>query len=155
MEGGRLNKMRIGLSVYGTVFSMGISPTSGRSAIRPIQLLDRALIANLEGVELPVSLLQGEDVRTVARYAQEHGLFITLATGGYMPDKLAEALELGARLSASTVRTVVGGAKMGGDRGPLAGRWQSFFGEGLTGLQEGTEISGRVRGDFAVGDNQD
>ena len=98
MEGGQLNKMRIGLSVYGTVFSMGISPASGRSAIRPMQLLDRALIANLEGVELPVSLLQGEDVSTVARYAQEHGLFITLAAGGYMPDKLAEALELGARL---------------------------------------------------------
>src|SRR2546423_7355159 len=143
MEGGRLNKMRIGLSVYGTVFSMGISPASGRSAIRPIQLLDRALIANLEGVELPVSLLQGEDVRAVARYAQEHGLFITLAAGGYMPDKLAEALELGARLSAGTVRTVVGGAKIGGDRRPLAGRWQSFLEDGLPGLPGAAKISGR------------
>ena len=147
--------MRIGLSVYGTVFSMGISPTSGRSAIRPIQLLDRALIANLEGVELPVSLLQGEDVRTVARYAQEHGLFITLAAGGYMPDKLAEALELGARLSAGTVRTVVGGAKIGGDRRPLAGRWQSFLEEVLTGLQEATKIAERVSVNLAVENHQD
>ncbi len=155
MEGGRLNKMRIGLSVYGTVFSMGISPASGRSAIRPIQLLDRALIANLEGVELPVSLLQGEDVRTVARYAQEHGLFITLAAGGYMPDKLAEALELGARLSAGTVRTVVGGAKIGGDRRPLAGRWQSFLEEVLTGLQEATKIAERVSVNLAVENHQD
>src|SRR2546421_7585588 len=155
MEGGRLNKMRIGLSVYGTVFSMGISPTSGRSAIRPIQLLDRALIANLEGVELPVSLLQGEDVRTVARYAQEHGLFITLAAGGYMPDKLAEALELGARLSAGTVRTVVGGAKIGGDRRPLAGRWQSFLEEVLTGLQEATKIAEHAGVNLAVENHQD
>src|SRR5690242_3642574 len=118
--------MRIGLAVYGTVFSMGLHPASGRPKIKPIQLMDRALAAGLEGVELPISLLEGEDIAAVASYAQEHGLFITLATSGYDPDALTEAINLGARLGAGTVRTVVGGAKIGGDRRPLAGRWQAF-----------------------------
>ena len=84
--------MRVGLSVYGTVFSMGIHPASGRPAIKPQQLMDQALAVGLEGVELPVSLLQGENIPALARYAQERGLFITLAAGGYNADNLAEAI---------------------------------------------------------------
>jgi sugar phosphate isomerase/epimerase len=147
--------MRIGLAVYGTVFSMGIHPASGRPAIRPQQLMDQALAAGLEGVELPVSLLQGENVTAVARYAQERKLFITLAAGGYDPDKLSEAIDLGARLGASTVRTAVGGAKIGGDRRPLAGRWQSFLHEVLMGLREATAVAERVNVNLAVENHQD
>jgi 3-oxoisoapionate decarboxylase len=147
--------MRIGLAVYGTVFSMGIHPASGRPAIRPQQLMDQALAAGLEGVELPVSLLQGENVTAVARYAQERKLFITLAAGGYDPDKLAEAIDLGARLGASTVRTAVGGAKIGGDRRPLAGCWQSFLHEILLGLREATAVAERVDVNLAVENHQD
>jgi 3-oxoisoapionate decarboxylase len=147
--------MRIGLAVYGTVFSMGIHPASGRPAIRPQQLMDQALAAGLEGVELPVSLLQGENVTAVARYAQERKLFITLAAGGYDPDKLSEAIDLGAQLGASTVRTAVGGAKIGGDRRPLAGRWQSFLQEVLMGLREATAVAERVDVNLAVENHQD
>jgi sugar phosphate isomerase/epimerase len=147
--------MRIGLAVYGTVFSMGIHPASGRPAIRPQQLMDQALAAGLEGVELPVSLLQGENVTAVARYAQDRKLFITLAASGYDPDKLAEAIDLGARLGASTVRTAVGGAKIGGDRRPLAGRWQSFLHEVLLGLREATAVAERVDVNLAVENHQD
>src|SRR5206468_7099425 len=147
--------MRIGLAVYGTVFSMGIHPASTRPPIRSRQLMDQALVAGLEGVELPASLLQGEDIEDVAQYARDHGLFITLASGGYAPDKLMKDIELGARLSAGTVRTVVGGAKIGGDRRPLAGRWQSFLEEVLTGLQEATKIAERVSVNLAVENHQD
>ena len=147
--------MRIGLAVYGTVFSMGIHPASGRPTIRPQQLMDQALAAGLEGVELPVSLLQGENVTAVARYAQERKLFITLAAGGYDPDKLSEAIDLGAQLGASTVRTAVGGAKIGGDRRPLAGRWQSFLHEVLMGLREATAVAERVDVSLAVENHQD
>jgi sugar phosphate isomerase/epimerase len=117
--------------------------------------MDQALAAGLEGVELPVSLLQGENVTAVARYAQERKLFITLAAGGYDPDKLSEAIELGAQLGASTVRTAVGGAKIGGDRRPLAGRWQSFLHEVLMGLQEATAVAERVDVNLAVENHQD
>ena len=147
--------MRIGIAVYGTVFSMGIHPASGRPTIRPEQLMDQALAAGLEGVELPVSLLQGENVTAVARYAQERKLFITLAAGGYDPDKLSEAIDLGAQLGASTVRTAVGGAKIGGDRRPLAGRWQSFLQEVLMGLREATAVAERADVNLAVENHQD
>src|SRR5260221_12743349 len=146
--------MRIGLAVYGTVFSMGIHPASGRPAIRPQQLMDQALAAGLEGVELPVSLLQGENVTAVARYAQERKLFITLAAGGYDPDKLSEAIDLGAQLGASTVRTAVGGAKIGGGRRAFGSRWQWFFYEVPVGGREGTGVDGRVDVDLAGGGDQ-
>jgi sugar phosphate isomerase/epimerase len=147
--------MRLGLSVYGTVFSMGIHPASKRPAIGPQQLMDQALAVGIEGVELPASLLQGENIPAIARYAQERGLFITLAAGGYDPATLAEAIDLGARLGAGTVRTVVGGAKLGGDRRPLAGRWQSFLQEVLTGLREATVVAEQVDMNLAVENHQD
>ena len=181
--------MRIGLAVYGTVFSMGLHPASGRPRIKPIQLMERALAAGLEGVELPVSLLvsvpssgsskesapttsrgkvytpnpkrsspnalEGEDIVAVAHYAQEHNLFITLATGGYDPEVLTEALNLAAQLGAGTVRTVVGGAKIGGDRRPLAGRWQAFLQEVLAKLRKATAVAERVGVNLAVENHQD
>src|SRR5258708_27921408 len=119
--------MRIGLAVYGTVFSMGLHPASRCPVIRPRHLMDQALAAGLQGVELPVALLEGEGSAALARYAREHGLFITLATGGYHPEKLAADIALAARLGAATVRTVVGGAKIGGDPRPLTGLPQSFL----------------------------
>src|SRR5712692_5484030 len=159
MEVGRLNRrksmMRIGLSVYGTVFSMGIHPASGRQPISPRQLMDRVLTVDLEGVEMPASLLQGEDVTEVARYAQGHGLFITLAASGYDAETLTVAIDLGARLGAGTIRTVIGGAKIGGDRRPLAGRWQSFLQEVLTGLREATRVAERAGVNLAVENHQD
>ncbi|HEX9130738.1 MAG TPA: sugar phosphate isomerase/epimerase family protein [Ktedonobacteraceae bacterium] len=147
--------MRIGLSVYGTTFGMGIDPVSGHPTITPMQLVDKAIDAGLQGVELPVSLMQGEDPTVVARYARERGLFITLETDGYDPNKLASAIELGVRLGAGTIRTMVGGAKLGGDRRPLAGRWQSFLYEVLAGLREATAIAERAGVNLAVENHQD
>ena len=99
--------MRIGLSVYGMTFGMGIDLDSGRLTITPSRLIDKAIAVGLEGVELPASLMQGEDATAVAHYAHERGLFITLETEGYDPGKLASAIDLGVRLGAGTVRTVV------------------------------------------------
>src|SRR5947208_6236136 len=147
--------MRICLAVYGTVFSMGIHPASTRPPIRSRQLMDRALVAGLEGVELPASLLQGEDIEDVAQYARNLGLFITLASGGYAPDKLVKDIELGARLGVGTVRTVVGGAKIGGDRRPLAGRRQSFLQEVLDGLREATTVAEHAGVNLTVENHQD
>src|SRR5205807_6897589 len=147
--------MRIGLAVYGTVFSMGIHPASTRPPIRSRQLMDRALVAGLEGVELPASLLQGEDIEDVVQYAREHGLFITLASGGYAPDKLMKDIELGARVGVGTGRTAVGGAKIGGDRRPLAGRWQSFLQEVLAGVRKATIVAEHAGVNLAVENHQD
>jgi 3-oxoisoapionate decarboxylase len=91
----------------------------------------------------------------VAHYAEERGLFITLETEGYDPNKLAGAIDLGVRLGAGTIRTMVGGAKLGGDRRPLAGRWQSFLQEVLTGLREATAIAEHAGVNLAVENHQD
>ncbi len=147
--------MHIGLSVYGTTFGMGIDPASGHPTITPMQLMDKAIDAGLDGVELPASLMQGKDATAVAHYARERGLFITLETEGYDPNKLASAIDLGIRLGAGTIRTMVGGAKLGGDRRPLAGRWQSFLQEVLAGLRETTAIAERAGVNLAVENHQD
>ena len=147
--------MRIGLSVYGTTFGMGIDPRSRRPSITPGQLMDKAIAVGLEGVELPVSLMHGEDATAVAHYAHERGLFITLETVGYDPGKLASSIDLGVRLGAGTVRTLVGGAKLGGDRRPVAGRWQSFLQEILAGLRQATVDAERAGVNLAVENHQD
>jgi sugar phosphate isomerase/epimerase len=147
--------MRIGLSVYGTTFGMGIDLHSGCPTITPSQLMDKAIAVGLEGVDLPASLMQGEDATAVARYAHERGLFITLETEGYDPGKLASIIDLGVRLGAGTVRTVVGGARLGGDRRPLAGRWQSFLQEILAGLRQATLKAERAGVNLTVENHQD
>jgi sugar phosphate isomerase/epimerase len=147
--------MRFGLTAYGTVFSMGLAPQSGRPRITPLQLLERAQACGLVGAELPAILLEGEDSEAVARYAREHGLFLNLATGGYDADKLAQTLELGARLGVETVRTVVGGAQLGGDRRLIAGRWPLFLDEVLAGLRAATRVAERVGVNLAVENHQD
>jgi sugar phosphate isomerase/epimerase len=147
--------MRIGLAVYGTTFSMGLHPASGRARITVQQLMEQALAVQLQGVEIPVSLLQNEDIPSVVRAARESELFITLATGGYTAGPLSEAIHLGAQLGAGTVRTVIGGAKIGGDRRPLAGRWQPFLQEVLVQLKEATAIAEKVGVNLAVENHQD
>ncbi len=147
--------MRIGLAVYGTTFSMGLHPASGRTRITVLQLMDQALAAHLQGVEIPVSLLEGEDIPSIAAAARSRGLFITLATGGYAVGPLEEAIHLGAQLGAETVRTVVGGAKIGGDRSPLAGRWQPFLQDVLAHLKEATVLAEKARVNLAVENHQD
>lgn len=147
--------MRIGLSVYGTTFSMGIHPTSGRPPISPLQLMEQARTAGLEGVEVPESLVKKEEIASLVDYAQEHNFFITLATGGYTLEKLAPAIELAANLGAGTVRTVVGGAKIGGDRRLIADRWPEFLQEVLAGLRAATAIAEGVGVNLAVENHQD
>src|SRR6266849_3706151 len=147
--------MRIGLSVYGMTFSLGIDLDSRRPTITPSRLIDKAFAIGLEGVELPASLMQGEDATAVAHHANKRGLFITLETEGYDPGKLASAIDLGVRLGAGTVRTVVGGARLGGDRRPLAGRWQSFLQEILAGLQQATLNAERAGVNLTVENHQD
>ncbi len=147
--------MRIGLAVYGTTFSMGIDPASKRPRITPKQLLDKANDYGLEGVELPASLMKGEDANSVSNYARERGLFITLETEGYNSNKLSTTIDLAVRLGAKTVRTIVGGAKLGGDRRPMKGRWQSFLDEILEGLRKATLIAEQAGVNIAVENHQD
>lgn len=147
--------MKLGLSVYGTTFGMGLHPKSGRPRITATQLLEQAIASDLQGIELPLSLLEGEDIASLASAARERDFYIVVASGGYDPVALAEACDMAARLGASIVRTVVGGADFGGDRRKMAGRWQPFLQEVLEGLREATKAAERAGVMLAVENHQD
>ncbi len=148
--------MRLGLAVYGTVFSMGLHPASTRSLITPFQLLDYAQELGLTGIELPVRMVRQEEVSAIAEAARERKLFLSLAFDGFAAERLGPVLELAARLGAESVRTLVGGARLGGDRRPLAGgQWQPFLQSVLAGLQEAARVAEQVGVDLALENHQD
>ncbi len=147
--------LRIGLSVAGTTFSMGLHPNAGRPPITARELMDQTVALGLAGVEIPARMLEGDDAAAVGRHAAERDLFITLDTSGYDPDALRDVIELAVTLGAPTVRTVVGGAKIGGDRRPLAGRWQPFLDQVHAGLRAAV-VSAEAAGiTLAVENHQD
>ena len=146
--------MRVGLSAYGTTYTMGLHPDAGRPPITARGMMDEAVALGLTGVEVPASMLDG-DAEAVGGYASDLGLFVTVDTGGYDPEALAGVIELAARVGAPTVRTVVGGAKIGGDRRPLAGRWQPFLDDVLAKLRIATATAERAGINLAVENHQD
>jgi 3-oxoisoapionate decarboxylase len=115
----------IGLATSGAVFSFGLHPKAVRPRISAHTLIDKAQARGLAGIELPAQMI--DDAEALRQDATERGMFVTVDTGGYEPSDLARVIELAGRVGAPVVRTVVGGAKIGGDRRPLAGRWQPFF----------------------------
>jgi len=59
--------MRVGLSVYGTMYGMGIDSRGNRPRITPIQLIEKAHSLGLEGVEIPTDLMHGAHPMSVVR----------------------------------------------------------------------------------------
>ncbi|MCC2683658.1 MAG: sugar phosphate isomerase/epimerase [Paenibacillaceae bacterium] len=147
--------MRIGLSVFGSTYLMGLHPKSVRSRVTPRELFDRAAEAGVYGVELPSALLDGEDLSSLAQEAGERGMFINLATSGYDPQKLGQVLAVAGKVGAMTVRTVVGGAALGGDRRPMAGRWRPFLNDVLRGLKEAATAAEAEGVNLALENHQD
>ncbi|MDF2961460.1 MAG: sugar phosphate isomerase/epimerase [Paenibacillus sp.] len=147
--------MRYGLTVYGTTYDMGIHPQSGKKPITPKELIDVTESCGLEGIEIPYPILKEHDPDETADYARDKGMFINIAAGGYDPAQLKEALQLAKRVGAVTVRTVVGGAKFGGDRRHMAGTWQPFLQQILGSFQEAAETADQTGVNLAVENHQD
>lgn len=147
--------LRVGLSVSGTTYSMGLRKDANRPRITARGLMDYAEGLGLAGVEVPATLLEGEDVEKLGKHAASKGQFVVVDTGGFDPEALAKVIELARRIGAGTVRTVVGGAKIGGDRRPLAGRWQAFIEEVRDKLGRATESAERADVNLAVENHQD
>src|SRR5690606_8959241 len=63
--------------------------------------------------------------------------------------------DVGRRIGAGTVRTVIGGAKIGGDRRPLTGRWQEFINDVRDKLARATESAEAANVNLAVENHQD
>jgi 3-oxoisoapionate decarboxylase len=128
--------MKFGLTAYGTVFAMGIHSLATSKRITAVKLLEMAQSYGLQGAEIPYDMVLDADLDELSEYAREHKLFINIAAGGFDPIVLKEALRIGQQVGAIAIRTVVGGAKFGGDRRHMAGSWQSFLQSILHSFQE-------------------
>jgi len=144
----------IGLSMYGTPYSMGINPAADRPAFTAYDLIDQATTFGLAGIELPATLLK-DGPEEIGAHARERSLFVTVDTGGVDPKALSRVFELAARTGSPTVRTVVGGAKLGGDRRAMAGRWQPFLADVLASLTTATKAAEQAGVTLAVENHQD
>jgi 3-oxoisoapionate decarboxylase len=147
--------MKFGLTAYGTVYAIGIAPEANRRPITPIEQMEMAASYRLQGVEIPYELLKRHDPDETAEYARNHGMFITIAASGTDPAVLKEAIKLGSRTGARVVRTVVGGAKIGGDRRHMTGVWQPFLKNVMQSFREVIEDTDPHAPALAVENHQD
>jgi sugar phosphate isomerase/epimerase len=134
---------------------MGIHPKSDRVCITARQQVDMAEAYGLRGVEVPLDLLKQCDPEELSDYAKQKGMFINVAAGGFNPEELKNALQLAKRAGAGNVRTVVGGAKFGGDRRHMEGTWQPFLNEILASFTEATETAEQTGVNLSVENHQD
>lgn len=154
-QSGKNVRLPVGLTTSGTIYSMGLNRATDRPPMTARGLMDRAVELGLGGVEPPAGMLEGEDLEKLGSYARDAGLFVVIDTGGYDPERMAPVIEMATRIGASTVRTVIGGAKIGGDRRPLAGQWKPFLDTVLAGLRECVELAERAGVTVAVENHQD
>lgn len=146
---------QFGLATSGSPYSFGLHPDADRPAITVREFVDFAAGLGLTGVEFPARMLEGEDVPGLGKYAADKGMPVTLDTGGFDPAALSAVIEQAQQIGAKTVRTVIGGAKIGGDRRPLAGRWQPFMRDVLAKLKTATQTAERLKINLAVENHQD
>lgn len=147
--------MRTGLSMYGTTFSMGLRPEAGRPATGWRELMDRAAAFGLTGISLPATLLPEGEEPEIARAIRDRGQYLTVDAAGFDPAALAATIRRAARAGAEVVRTVAGGAKIGGDRRPLAGAWKPFLERVCAGLAQAAAEAERAGVYLAVENHQD
>ncbi len=136
--------MKYGLTAYGTVYYMGIHPETNRDRITAVELMNMAESYGLQGIEVPYDILKSGDPDEAAECARKKGMFINIAAAGFDPAGLKEAMQLAQRVGALTVRTVVGGAKLGGDRRHMAGSWKPFLETITRSLQEVVDSAERT-----------
>ncbi|REE93134.1 sugar phosphate isomerase/epimerase [Paenibacillus taihuensis] len=147
--------MRFGLSMFGTTYAMGLHPRSTAAPMTAEAVLYQAVQSGLQGAELPAGLLAKADQQAIIRFAREHELYLVVAEGGFDPERLGEAIALAKSVGASVVRTVAGGAMLGGDRRHMAGGWQPFLAKVREGLAEATAIAEQAGVTIAIENHQD
>lgn len=133
--------MRIGWSPFGAPYLCGLGPSAQGSAplLRSASdLIRQASAWGLAGAEFPVTPFlpdpSPDALHELRAAAEAAGLFLHVAAGGYTPERLRQPLEVASALGARVVRTVIGGAKIGGDRREIAHRFPEFLGEVRRGL---------------------
>ena len=121
--------MNLLLNIYGSPFTYGWLP-EGATRVPAESLLEAATSLGLQGVELPTPLIDLADAHQLARIramAAESDLELVLSAADTQPEFLLRAIDAAQQLGCAVLRTVVGGARLGGDRREYLGRWPSFL----------------------------
>ena len=149
--------MRLNLNVYGSPYTFGLLPEGARKW-SAAQLLEEAVRCGLQGVEIPTSMLNTHDEKQLDRLrciARELNLEMILSTEGTDGAFLKRTLEAAATLGCTVLRTVVGGANLGGDRRSYLGRWKSFLETVRTNLTKTARHAERWEIPIAIENHQD
>ncbi len=110
--------------------SVGVCAYSFNTGYDAFQLMDMAIEHGLGGVEFPpddcLPDLSPASLEQARARAEESGLFVVADGGQVEGDMLRRLIPASAGLGASTLRVVMSGV-LGGDRRPLAGRWNAHL----------------------------
>lgn len=155
--------MEIGLESYTFTYSTGMGYQSlqpeGFIPLTVDDLIEKAVQAGLAGLSFDlgrwVDPTDKEELRRIRRLAESRGLWLGAATGGTDVERLTVILRAAAELGCSTLRTVVGGAKLGGDRREMNGRWNAFIEQTRRDLNSLAQVAEELRVTLAIENHQD
>jgi 3-oxoisoapionate decarboxylase len=150
--------VKVGLESYTFSFSAGLGWPERRREHVPYSLyglLDKAAGAGLAGLSFPLERVDEGELPRLKAYAAERGLFLNAATGGTDPERLGRLLDMASRLGCSILRTVIGGAKIGGDRRPMRGKWAAFMAKTLEDLKQLAPVAEAQGFSLALENHQD
>lgn len=155
--------MEIGLESYTFTYSTGMGykqlQPEGFVPLTIDDLVQKAVSAGLGGLSIDlgswIDPTDKEELRRIRRLAETHGLWLGAATGGTDVERLTVILRAAAELGCATLRTVVGGAKIGGDRREMNGRWSGFMKQTLHDLERLAKVAEELRVTLAIENHQD
>lgn len=155
--------MEIGLESYSFAYSTGMGyrqlQPEGFVPLTAYDLMEKAVSAGLGGLSLDLGTLvdpaDKEELRRIRRAAEARGLWLAAATGGTDIERLTSVLRAAAELGCTVVRTVIGGAKLGGDRREMSGRWGTFMRKTLADLEQLAKVAEELRVTLAIENHQD
>ncbi len=136
--------MRLGMVVYACpvwlkLWFAGIPFSEPQPPPSPLDFLKRVQSFGLEGAQLEGNSLikmSPEEREVLKEWARERQFYLEIATGGTEPTALISQIQMAHSLGVQIVRTVIGGAKIGGDRRGWEGKWPSFLREVINRLKQ-------------------
>lgn len=123
---------------------VGVNAYSFNTGYNAYQLMDMAVRHGLKGAEFPpddcLPDLKPDTLKKARDYAQERGLFLVADGGQVEPELFKRLIPAAQALGAPTLRCVLSGI-LGGDRRPMAGRWEAHLKHCLIVLREAIPIA--------------
>lgn len=121
-------------------------------------LMDLVARHGLSGVEFPPDVclpdLNSDTLRKAKDYAADRGLFIVADGGLVEPEMLRRLIPVARELGASTLRVILSSV-VGGDRRPMAGRWEEHMQSCLEILRETIPIAENYGVNIAIENHND